>query len=105
MGESMPGTCKMKGFLTFLVLWIVQKQGGCGQDIAREIGKRKKGEKPSPGTIYPVLKGLTEQGLIAQKDGCYRITAKGRKELESACSVFREIFYDMDEMCRCCKER
>jgi len=36
-----------------------------GQELADEIGKRK-GEKPSPGTIYPALKGLKESGFIKE---------------------------------------
>ncbi len=34
-----------------------------GQEIAEEIAKRK-GERPSPGTIYPALKSLREMGFI-----------------------------------------
>ena len=92
--------CKMKGFLTFLVLWIASRTPGNGQDIAREIAKRK-GEKPSPGTIYPVLKELTEKGMIVQQDGAYHITPAGEKELAEACKEFQSIFYDMDDMCKC----
>jgi DNA-binding PadR family transcriptional regulator len=37
------------------------------QEIADEIAKRK-GEKPSPGTIYPALKNLREMGFISSGD-------------------------------------
>ena len=34
-----------------------------GQELAKEIDKRK-GAKPSPGTIYPALKELKKRKLI-----------------------------------------
>ena len=37
-----------------------------GQELADEIGKRK-GEKPSPGTIYPALKGLKESQGVGER--------------------------------------
>jgi len=37
-----------------------------GQEIADELAKRK-GEKPSPGTIYPALKGLREAGFLEEE--------------------------------------
>jgi DNA-binding PadR family transcriptional regulator len=33
-----------------------------GQEIASELAKRR-GEKPSPGTIYPALKALKDAGF------------------------------------------
>lgn len=95
-----PKCCEMKGFLTFLVLWIIRKQPGNGQEIAREIEKRK-GTKPSPGTIYPVLKSLRESDLVKKEKGKYVLTAGGQDELDSACAEFRDIFYDHEEICKC----
>jgi len=60
--------CKMKGFLSFLILWIVNKEKMTGAEIALELEKRK-GHKPSPGTIYPVLKDLKEKGLLKIDNG------------------------------------
>ena len=73
-----------------------------GAEIATELGKRK-GNKPSPGTIYPALKELREKGLItADKDKVYSLTKNGEKELDTACSAFHKIFYDMKDMFKCC---
>ena len=47
--------CDMRGLLGFLILFLLSKKSMHGQEIADEIAKRK-GEKPSPGTIYPALK-------------------------------------------------
>jgi PadR family transcriptional regulator, regulatory protein PadR len=56
-----------------------------GQELADEITRRK-GEKPSPGTIYPVLKNLREMGFISsdEKEGktvTYTLTERGRNAL------------------------
>ena len=55
--------CDMRGMLSFLVLFLLSKSEMHGQEIAAELEKRK-GERPSPGTIYPALKGLKESGFI-----------------------------------------
>ncbi len=92
----------MKGYLSYLILWILNKKKMTGVEIAQELEKRK-GTKPSPGTIYPALKELKSKGLIiADKKKTYSLTKKGEKELKSACSFFCTIFYDMNEMTKCC---
>ena len=93
--------CDMRGFLTFIVLKLISKKNMSGEDIRQEIQKRK-GSKPSPGTIYPVLKILNENGLIEEvKNGAktkkYKLTKKGKRELEIATGKFCEIFYDMKD--------
>ena len=95
--------CEMKGFLTYLMLWILRKEPMNGADIAKELEKRK-GTTPSPGTIYPALKELKENGLIASdKKKRYCLTKKGEKELENACGFFCKIFYDVHDMMKCCR--
>ena len=90
--------CKMKGFLSFLVLWIISKKSMNGADIALELEKRK-GSKPSPGTIYPVLKDLKDKGLLSiDENKKYSLTARGKKELEISLNTFFETFSDVDEM-------
>lgn len=95
--------CDMKGFLSYLILWILSKKSMNGVEITKELEKRK-GTRPSPGTIYPALKELKKKGLIiADKDKTYSLTKKGKKELNSACNIFCKIFYDMKKMFNCCK--
>lgn len=72
-----------------------------GEEIRQDMEKRK-GTKPSPGTIYPVLKALSEIGFIEEikdsgKEKKYKLTKKGKKELEIATVKFCQIFYDMKE--------
>ena len=94
----------MKGFLSFLILWLLNKQKMTGAEVTLELEKRK-GSKPSPGTIYPVLKDLKDKGfLIIDSDKRYSLTQKGKKELEKNLTIFFDTFCDVDEMrskCRC----
>ncbi|MEK6800687.1 MAG: PadR family transcriptional regulator [Nanoarchaeota archaeon] len=90
--------CDMRGFLSFLILFLVSKKEMSGQDLAKEIEKRK-GEKPSPGTVYPALKSLKEAGLIKEKkEGksiYYSLTAEGTKGLKIAKERFCRTFVDL----------
>ena len=91
----------MRGFLTFLVLRLISKKNISGEEITKEIEKRK-GSRPSPGTIYPVLKYLKENGLIHEikdtgKSKRYTVTKKGEHELKISTKRFISIFCDMKE--------
>ncbi len=91
--------CDMRGLLSFLILFLLSKKTMHGQEIAEEIEKRK-GTKPSPGTIYPALKSLKKMGLVEEKkEGktiVYHLTKNGEQELEIAkkhfCKAFMGIF-------------
>jgi DNA-binding PadR family transcriptional regulator len=75
-----------------------------GAEIALELEKRK-GRKPSPGTIYPVLKNMKERQLLSiDKNKRYTLTEKGKKSLEVHLDAFIRTFYDIDEMKSCCCE-
>ena len=66
-----------------------------GQELADEIAKRK-GDKPSPGTIYPALKGLKEAGFLDEdkvgKTITYELTPRGKKALSIAKKRFTKTF-------------
>ena len=100
--------CSMKGFLSFMILRLISKGDISGEEIRQEIKKRR-GSRPSPGTIYPVLKSLKDLKLIEEvksdgKTKKYKLTKRGRKEMELATARFCRIFYDMkDDFQRCCR--
>ncbi len=72
-----------------------------GAEIALEL-ERRKGSRPSPGTIYPVLKELKDKGLIeCDQQKHYALTAKGKRELAHLLEIFFVIFSDIDEMKSC----
>jgi DNA-binding PadR family transcriptional regulator len=70
-----------------------------GQELAHEIANRKGEKKPSPGTIYPALKGLREMGFIVEeKEGktiVYNLTEKGENALRMAKRKFIKTFIDI----------
>ncbi|MFZ0327131.1 MAG: PadR family transcriptional regulator [Nitrososphaeraceae archaeon] len=88
--------CDMRGMLGFLILFLLSKKPMHGQEIAEEIAKRK-GERPSPGTIYPALKSLREMGFIIDEknDGkiiVYSLTQTGKNALMIAKRRFVKTF-------------
>lgn len=96
--DKMPYCCDMRGMLSFLILFLLSKKSMNGQEIAKELEKRK-GEKPSPGTIYPALKNLKDEYLIEEKkEGkaiAYTLTEQGRESLKIAKKRFCKIFVDV----------
>jgi DNA-binding PadR family transcriptional regulator len=92
----------MKGFLTFIVLWMLRGEPKTGTELADELEERK-GHRPSPGTIYPVLKMMTERGLLSvDDDKRYSLTDEGRAELERSLDHFFTMFFDVDDMREAC---
>jgi PadR family transcriptional regulator PadR len=93
--------CSSKGLLSFLIVWLVRKEPKTGAEIAQELEKRR-GKKPSPGTIYPVLKNLHNMDILAvDQEKRYSITEKGQKALEASIDEFVNTFYDIDDMKSC----
>ncbi len=93
--------CDMRGYLSFFILWSLSKKSLTGSELASELEKRK-GYKPNPGTIYPVLKELKIKGL-ADHNGNefykrYFLTKDGKKELERCREEVAKIFYDFNEI-------
>ena len=91
--------CDMRGMLGFLILFLLSKKPMHGQELALEIANRKGEKKPSPGTIYPALKGLREMGfIIEEKEGktiVYTLTEKGENALRMAKRKFIKTFVDV----------
>ena len=87
--------CDMRGMLSFLILFMLSKKTMHGQEIAKELEKRK-GCRPSPGTVYPALKNLKEENFIKEsKEGkkiIYHLTPLGKKALGVAKEKFCRAF-------------
>jgi len=78
-----------KGFLRYHVLRLLNEKPMSGSEIMNEIEKRTNGcWKPSPGSIYPLLSWLQEEGYIKEMVGGevgvkpYTLTDKGKAFLE-----------------------
>lgn len=99
-----PDCCDMRGYLTFLILWELGKADLSGQEIAGRIAKRR-GTKPTPGTLYPALSKLEEDKLILRKEiqgrkVIYKLTAAGRQGRDQAARYFFQVFGDIVEDCK-----
>lgn len=98
---EVPDCCDMRGMLSFYVLWLLSKRPMNGQEISEELRKRR-GTKPTAGTIYPALKDLRTKGLVKmEKKGritIYTLSERGKQGLKEACryfcSAFGEIFLE-----------
>jgi len=96
----------MRGMLTFQIIWELSKGPLSGQQIAERIAKRK-GTKPTPGTIYPALKDLKERGIIEgsreeddRRQVVYSLTESGEEGLIDAARYFDQVFGNIAEECK-----
>lgn len=91
-------SCDMRGLLQFTLLWEIDLTDSSGKELTEKIHRRR-GYKPSPGTLYPALKALTSKGLIeSTKHGRtiqYRTTPIGKQELDKSCMYFVKSFGDI----------
>lgn len=78
-----------KGFLRYQVLELLNEKPLSGSEIISEIEKRTNGcWKPSPGSVYPLLTWLQDNGCIkevpTEESGIkrYTLTDKGKQLLE-----------------------
>ncbi|RLG20232.1 PadR family transcriptional regulator [Candidatus Micrarchaeota archaeon] len=89
----------MKGYLSFMMLWLLSKHAMSGSQLAEEIARRRGGAKPNPGTIYPALKVLRVKRAVtikvSGKRKVYYLTDYGRKELDRNVQRFCKMFYDV----------
>ncbi len=75
----------MEGYLKFIVLKTLAKKQLSGYNLMKSIGMLT-GKKPSPGSMYPLLKSLKEKDLLEENDEgrskIYTLTARGRKAVK-----------------------
>ena len=82
MPQSVP-----RGLLRHIIPRLLRSQEMTGTDIMQRLGELSEGVwNPSPGTIYPMLSSLEEDGIIeaASTEGrskTYRLTEKGKKQM------------------------
>lgn len=86
-----------KGDLKFILLRLLADEPMHGYELIRRLEEESRGlYSPSPGSVYPTLQLLEDQGLVSsqQSDGkrVYRITDDGRAFVEQHASRTRDIF-------------
>ncbi len=73
-----------RGFLRPWVLSVIGRSPKNGAEIIDEVEKMSFGGwRPSPGSVYPLLDEMTQEGLIQKRtDGRYELTEKGKEEVD-----------------------
>ena len=93
----------LSGFIRLHILHHASKEPLVGHWMIEEL--RRHGYRLSPGTLYPMLRGMEEKGYLrsAEKRAGrrfwreYRATAAGRKALAGAKAKLRELFLELIE--------
>jgi DNA-binding PadR family transcriptional regulator len=80
----MRGPKARRGDVRAAILSVLSDQPRNGYQVIQEIAERTGGAwKPSPGSIYPTLQQLEDEGLVEQTDEAgrkaYTLTAEGRE--------------------------
>jgi DNA-binding PadR family transcriptional regulator len=96
-----------KGYIRYQVLESLNKQSMSGSEIINEIEARTNGRwKPSPGSIYPLLSWLQDNGHIRElpsnQSGMkrYELTSSGKEVLEQQRKIMEEQEKMIDEQKR-----
>ena len=106
----------LKGTLDLLVLGVLAEEPAHGYDIARRIEARSRGPRgrdPSfeveEGSLYPALHRLERRGWVEAHWGLseanrrakfYRLTRRGRAELERQMASWRRLSRAVDHVLR-----
>jgi DNA-binding PadR family transcriptional regulator len=90
------------GLVRLHVLYHAAKQPIFGLQMIEELARH--GYRLSPGTLYPVLHGMEQRGLLSsERKGAandrrvYRATPDGRRALATAKRRVRELFRELFE--------
>ncbi len=83
--DAFKSILKMKrwGGLRYVALYSLSQSPKNGAEIMDEVEKMSMGAwRPSPGSIYPLLNNLLEEGLIRKRDDQrYELTSAGAEEI------------------------
>lgn len=87
-----------QGDLRYVILRLLEEKPRHGYDIIKELEERSGGAySPSPGTVYPTLTLLEDQGFARAREEeggrkIYEITDAGRQHLAEHSSTVDDIF-------------
>ena len=84
-----------RGNVRAAVLALLAEEPRHGYSIMNELGERSGGLwRPSPGSVYPVLQQLQDEGLVTSTDAdgrkVFDLTAEGRRYVEEHADELRE---------------
>jgi len=83
--------------MKYVILKLLKDKPRHGYEVMKELEEQLHGcYSPSPGTVYPTLQWLEDEGLVVARDvegkKVYEITDAGRKFLEEHRDVVDDIF-------------
>ncbi len=84
------------GITKLIIMKLLSEEGELsGYDLVKKIKELAPFWNPSPGCIYPILKGLEEQGLISGRDvegkRVYSLTDEGKKAFKEYCKTKEDL--------------
>jgi DNA-binding PadR family transcriptional regulator len=87
--ERKVGARMGRGDVRAAVLALLAEKPMHGYQIIQEIEERSAGAwKPSPGSVYPTLQLLTDEGLVSAEESggrkTYSLTEEGKKQADAA---------------------
>ena len=90
------------GDMKYVILKLLRDKPRHGYEVMKELEERLHGcYSPSPGTVYPTLQWLEDEGLVVARDvdgkKVYEITDAGRTFLEEHKDVVEDIFERVTE--------
>ena len=85
------------GDMKYVILKLLREKPRHGYEVMKDLEGQMRGcYSPSPGTVYPTLQWLEDEGLVRAKDvdgkKVYEITDAGRKFLEEHKDLVSDIF-------------
>ena len=85
------------GDMKYVILKLLKDKPRHGYEVMKELEDQLHGcYSPSPGTVYPTLQWLEDEGLVVAKDAdgkkIYEITDAGRRFLEEHRDMVDDIF-------------
>jgi len=89
--------------MKYVILKLLREKPMHGYEVMKELEEHTRGcYKPSPGTVYPTLQWLEDEGLVSSADTegkkTYSITDAGRKFLEDNKGTVEDIFDRVEDM-------
>lgn len=104
-GSSDPIHHRARGFvgIRFWILNLISKKEMTGAEIMERIEELSMGMwKPSPGSVYPILKDLEREGYVKSREDLnkryYSLTEKGSAILEEMLWLPRQRFRAFDRV-------
>ena len=91
------------GDMKYVILKLLREKPMHGYEVMKDLEEHTRGcYKPSPGTVYPTLQWLEDEGLVSSEDTegkkIYSITDAGRKFLEDNKGTVEDIFDRVEDM-------